>query len=266
MAAAIASSASTTAPPSPHVMFLIGSKLKQAACPKLPRRRPRVVDPNACAASSITQQSLALGERQERVQVAGLTAEMDRHDRLGARRDPPADVGDVDEHRRCVHVAEDRRRAGRQDRLHARRERQRRDDHLVARPDAEPGERDVEGRGAAVDRDRVAAPEIRLERRLEGARGRAEAEPAGGEDLRDRSRLLVAEDRTRHGDHRGSRHADPCSRARPAAIVPKSRAVVGGADARGLGGRPKGLARAADGVSQRREALVSRSARIAIAQ
>ena len=82
-------------------------------------------------------------------------------------------VGRRDERRR-VDVAEDGRRAGRRDRLRARVERERRDDDLVARPDADRPQRDRDRLGAVRDADDVLDAEPRGELALERLDLRAE--------------------------------------------------------------------------------------------
>ena len=65
----------------------------------LPARRPLYSAPWACAASSMTDEAVALGDLEDRVHVGRLAVEVDRQDRLGPRRDRGFDHGRVDRER-----------------------------------------------------------------------------------------------------------------------------------------------------------------------
>jgi hypothetical protein len=129
-----------------------------------------------------------LDERQaelgQLVQVGGLAVEVDGNDRLRALVDELAGPGRVDVERVLADVGEDGRRAGVHDHVRGRRPGDRRRDHLVARPDAERDERQVQRRRARRDREDVLRLEVLAHARLELRRARAGGQPAGTERLR----------------------------------------------------------------------------------
>lgn len=117
--------------------------------------------------------AMPVGDRQDRIHIGQPTVQMHRDDGPGARRDGALDHGRVDvegprigidQHRRCAGIADggDRRDEG-----------HRRGDHLIARPDAEGEQRQVQRRRARVQRDRLARPAIGGEAALEGLDARA---------------------------------------------------------------------------------------------
>ena len=120
------------------------------------------------------------------------------HDRARTRRDPRADVLGVEVERLRIDVGEDGRRAAPGDRLGRGVERERRADHLVAGPDAEPVEHEHDRIRAVGDADRVGYAEVlgglaleRLHVRAEDER-RARVEDVGERvlQLRDQRRVL----------------------------------------------------------------------------
>ena len=98
------------APPSIVVTFLLAWKLNETKSPKEPMRLPRQVEPNACAASSITRSLCSLRDGVEPVHVDRQAGQVDRHDAPCVRGviacfqlveiDVARDRIDVDEHRR----------------------------------------------------------------------------------------------------------------------------------------------------------------------
>ena len=118
----------------------------------LPARRPSYSAPWAWAASSITIRPWRRAISMIGSMSAGLAVEVDRQDRLGARRDGGLDVGRVDRERRRVDVDEHRRGAAVVDGRHGGDERVRRRDDLVAGADAGGQQRQVQGAGAGVGR------------------------------------------------------------------------------------------------------------------
>jgi len=92
-------------------------------------------------------------EAQDRLEVGGLAVEVNREDRLGARRDRRREPGRVERERTRVNVHQHRRRAA-QLNGHDRRHGGVRDgDDLIARPDAARSQRQVNRLGAAADAD-----------------------------------------------------------------------------------------------------------------
>ena len=87
--------------------------------------------------------------------------------------------------------------AGGRDRPGAGEERERRDDHLVARPDAESAERDRDRLGSVGDPDRLAHAEVGGELALERLDLGTEDEAAAVENPRDSGRDLLAQRRER---------------------------------------------------------------------
>ena len=95
----------------------------------------------------------SLGESVDRAHVSGETVEVDRHDRTAPRRHPSGGIGRVDVIGHGVDVGEDRDRPLMEHGLGRGDERQRGDDHLIARAHARRCEGDVERRGPAVGRE-----------------------------------------------------------------------------------------------------------------
>ena len=94
-------------------------------------------------------QAVTLGHRHERVHVGGATAEMDRHDRLGAGTDGGRDGVWIDVEI-VAHVREHGPCPDRRDRAGGRDEGIGRGDHLVAGADPERAHAEDEGIGAGV--------------------------------------------------------------------------------------------------------------------
>ena len=134
-------------------------------------------------------------ERRERVEVGGLTVEVDRDDRLRPLADERPHLLGIDVQRLVEHVREDGRGATVDDDIRRRRPRERGGDHLVAGTDAERDERQVERRGARRDREDVLRLEIVAHPRLELCGARARRQPARSQRLRDGRDLLLGDRR-----------------------------------------------------------------------
>ncbi len=136
---------------------------------------------------------MPLGNRHQRIKVRALAIEVNRNNRLGARRDRSLDlihvdqeivVPDVDENRRCAKGAD------RRDRRHGRVGHR---DDLVAGLHAQCGQRDIDGIGSAVDPDTAGHAEIRRHLALELDPLLPEHQPARAEDAIDGGKNLVTQ-------------------------------------------------------------------------
>ena len=94
-------------------------------------------------------------ELEQWVEVGGLAGEVDREDRLRALRDACGGKLGIDVEVVVAHVDEDGRRARVDDHVRGRGPGDRRRDHLVARPDAEGDEREMQGRSPGGEREHV---------------------------------------------------------------------------------------------------------------
>jgi hypothetical protein len=128
--------------------------------------------------------------RQERVEIRGLTGEVDGHDRLRARRDRLDRERRVDVEVLVAHVDEDGPRAEMDGDVAGGRPRDRRRDDLVAGTDAEPREREVQRGGARCERDAVLCARQLRDSLLELCRPGAAREPAALQRLGDSGDLL----------------------------------------------------------------------------
>ena len=135
-------------------------------------------------------------ERRKLVEVGGLAVEIDGDDRLRALVDELAHAGRIDVERVVANVGEDGRRATVDDHVRRRGPGDRRRDHLVAGPDTERDERQVERRGARGDGEHVLCLEVVAHAGLELGRARSRRQPARPQRLRDGVDL-------RFGDRRG---------------------------------------------------------------
>ena len=107
---------------------------------------------------------------------------------------------DVEVERVRVDVDEHRLRAAQLDRVRRRGERVGGDDHLVARPDLEREQGEMERRGPRRDGRRVRRADRTRDRGLELLDLRAHRELPGAHDLRDRGELRVPDVRPREPD------------------------------------------------------------------
>ncbi len=153
--------------------------------------------------------------------------QVDREHRPRALGDGVGHLREIEVHRRGVDVDEHRPRARERDDVRGRRERVRRDDHLVAGPDPEREHREVERCGPGRDRHRVRHLAGLRERLLELGDLRPHRQVAALEHLRDRARLLDADVGSRqpdrlvsHAGRRGCRaRAGPSSSSRSVSIA-----------------------------------------------
>jgi len=100
------------------------------------------------------------GDRHDRVHIGGLAEEVDRNDRLGARRHFFLDLRRIDVVGRRVDVGEDRRRADPDDCADRRKEGEGRGDDFIAGPDPFDHQRDDERVGTAGHADREVAAAV----------------------------------------------------------------------------------------------------------
>ncbi len=132
-------------------------------------------------------------ELPDRVEVARLPGEVDRHDRLRPLRDGGCDGRRVDVQVALADVDEDRRRARVDDHVRGRRPGDRGRDHLVAGTDAERDEREVHRGGARRDGEHVLRLEVLGHPLLEQRRPRPGRQPARAERVGDGLDLLLAD-------------------------------------------------------------------------
>ncbi len=144
-----------------------------------------------------------VGDRLELGEPSRRAEHVDDEDRRGPRGDLRLDVSGV-QVERVVDLGQDRRGAGVHDRRDRRHIREARDDHLVARADAEPEQGDPQGRrAAAAQAERVADPgepghllldvvDLRREVRIVGRA--VPAQVAAVEHLEDLGDLLRADE------------------------------------------------------------------------
>ena len=102
------------------------------------------------------REAVRLGELEHRVHVDRVAVDVDGHDRPRARADPRRDLDPIHAPRLRIAVDEHGYGARVQHRADARDDRERRQDHLVARLELECGDRGLERRGAVADGDRRA--------------------------------------------------------------------------------------------------------------
>ena len=126
--------------------------------------------------------------------------QMHRHDRARSRRDRGGDGSDVQVEGVGVDVDQHRLRTAQLDGVRRRRERVGGDDHLVARPDLEREEGEMERGGPGRDGCRVRRADGLRDRGLELLDLRAHRELPGANDLRDRCELGVPDVRPREPD------------------------------------------------------------------
>ena len=197
----ISSSSVRTIPPSWVVRVFEPWKLKVDATPKLPAGRPANIAPAASAESSTTRDPVAVAHRGDGVHVGHAAVEVDDDhrpravgdggfERIGG--DAPRDRIDVDEHGSRADVGDRRRR---------RDPRGVGDDDLVAGPDPEGVQREVQRRRARRQRQRVAPPAVGGELRFEAAvLGARLGVPGVARGLGDGVDLAFGDPRTRDRD------------------------------------------------------------------
>ena len=120
-------------------------KLKQPVVPRVPTFLPRHSARWAWQASSMTGSLCFAGDRQDRVHVGHVAAQVDGHDGRGPVGDRRLDLAGIDLECLRVGVDEDRQGVLEQHRVDRGDERVGRNDHLVARLDADRRQRGEEG-------------------------------------------------------------------------------------------------------------------------
>ena len=151
---------------------------------------PCSVAPSASQASSIIAIPLSSQSGSSAVVLGGVAEDVDRDDRLRARRDRGRDRIRVEVERLRVDVGEDRRRAFVDRAVRRGDERVRRRDHLVAGADAREPHAEMQAGGSGRDGGAVRRVDRVSEQRLEARAHRAEREPARAQHLE--HELLVA--------------------------------------------------------------------------
>ena len=145
-------------------------------------------------------QAVALGDLHQRGHLGRVAEDVDDQDRLGAGRDGRLDRRRVHVERERVDLGEHRRGAGEQDRVGGRDERERRGDDLVARPEAERVQAEVQAGGAARHGHGVLHADAIAPRLLEPRHHRAQRQLPRPEHLVHELPLAVADDRLGEGD------------------------------------------------------------------
>ena len=148
-------------------------------------------------------QPVPAGDVADPVHRGGMAVEVHRHDRRGARGDRRLDGGRVEAEVVGLDVGEDRAGAGERHRVRRGGEAERRDDDLVARPDAEREQRELQGAGARVHRHARAVLDVLGELGLERGDLGALREHPGREHAFDGGAFLLPEldPRRRHLQH-----------------------------------------------------------------
>jgi hypothetical protein len=123
----------------------------------------------------------------DRIEIGGVTVEVNRQDAARLRSDEALDALGVEVHRHGVHVTEDGDGAETRDRESRERRGHRRGDDLVTGADATGFEGEDESVGSVRDGDRVLHSHVGGEFLLERLHLGAEDEPAAIEDARDRA-------------------------------------------------------------------------------
>ena len=183
-------------------------------------------------ASSTRAEAVALGDLDQRRHLGRVAEDVDDQDRPGAGRDRGLDRGRVHVERERVDLGEDRRRAGEEHRVGRRDEREGRGDDLVAGPDAQRVQAQVQAGGAARDRDRVAHADALGPGALEARPHRPQRELARAQHLVDQLALALA-------DHRlGERDAVAGRRSTRGGRGARAPAPTGGRRARGCPAAP----------------------------
>ncbi len=187
-------------PPSPVVICLFGIEREDGRRPL--RAEPLALVPRAERLARVVDQREAVlrRNRADLVELARIAVDVDRDDRLRARRDRRLDRGGIHVQRPRVDVGEHRSRALVDEAVGRRGERVRGRDHLVARSDAGGDAQQVQARGSGRDGGRVRRADLRCDHLLEAVDRRAEREPTGPEDFDDRLLFPLVEIRPRQRD------------------------------------------------------------------
>ena len=173
------------------------------------------------------RQAVGAGDRHQRGEVAGHADLVDGEDRLGPRGDRGRDGGDVDVVAAVLDVDEDRHAAALADGVRRGDEGVADRHHLVARPDADGEEREVQRGGAVRDGAGVGGADVGGELGLEGGDLRPLGEPAGEDDGGGGLGLLGAEDGLGDRDHERASRAAAAVSARHQATRSRDALVEG---------------------------------------
>src|SRR5262245_50673422 len=138
---------------------------------------------------------------EEGVNVSRQAHLVNHHDRPGARVDASLGVGGVDVIGPRIHFGEDWSRSHVSDGVRGGDEAQRRNYHLIARPDAENEQRHVQRGSAATTSHRVLSPDILRDSALEFRHARPLSEPTAFNDLPDAFYFLGAHYGSGNWDH-----------------------------------------------------------------
>ena len=117
----------------------------------------------------------------DRIHLAGPAGEVHREDGASLRCDRRLDERRVDVLGSTIHVHEDRRDTCVHDRIRSGCECMRRRDHFVPRLEPGSDHRQMQRRGAGVERQGVACPDVAAKILLEPGHARAGSDPAGPE-------------------------------------------------------------------------------------
>ena len=131
-------------------------------------------------------QAVAIRDLHDRIHVAGLAVEVNRNDRLRARRDRLFKLTGIEREGRGVNVNENGLRAGVADGRHRCHESERNSDDFVFRSHARREQRKVESAGAGVDAYRILGAAIVGELALEGLNLAPQHELARGDEIQNR--------------------------------------------------------------------------------
>jgi hypothetical protein len=141
-------------------------------------------------------------ERPERLELARLSGQVDGDDRLRPRSDRFRHLVRIDVEVRVSDIGEDRRRAAVDDHVRRRGPGDRAGDHLVAGPNPERDERQVQRRGSGGDSEHVLGFQVFAQAPLELRRAGPGGQPARADRLGDRFDLLLAHGGRLEAEHR----------------------------------------------------------------
>src|SRR5918992_76712 len=154
------------------------------------------------------RQAVPLRDRAQLVELARVAEDVDRDDRLRARRDRRLDGRRIHVQRARIDVRENGDAALEDEAVRRRRERERGGDDLVPRPDPRDAAEEVQARSAAGDGGRVRRAHALGDEALELPDRRPEREAPGAQHLEDELLLPVVEVGPRERDlARGGPHA-----------------------------------------------------------
>ena len=146
------------------------------------------------------REPVALGDRRDRLDVAGLAEDVHRDDRLGAWRDRGLERGGIDVERDGIDVGEGDVGTGVQRAVGRRDKRERRGDHLVTRAHTGTDQTEMQASSATRHRCRVLRTYPVREGALEARPHGAEREHPRVQHLEDQLLLAGADVRLREGD------------------------------------------------------------------